>query len=161
MSSRPNALHPQTTWLFAFGAVAVGIGVGFLTRHMSPKISAAIYAAIVGAAGFGSIYLTRARLRDAVLAFFVAAAACAVLYYFVVSSLIGGATTTLTDAVSGGQQHEQAAKMGSVFGRFFGVFAAAVAFLETLVGGIVGAVWGNKLRGKAESGQPALARAAR
>jgi len=160
-TARPNALHPSMTWLFAFGAVAIGIGVGFITRHMSPKISAAIYAAIVGAAGFGSMYLTRARLRDAVLAFFVAAVACAALYYLVVSSVIGGATTALADGVSGGQQHGQAAQMGSFFGRFFGVFAAAVAFLETLIGGIAGAIWGNKLRGKADSGQPALARAAR
>jgi Na+/melibiose symporter-like transporter len=159
--SRPNALHPQTTWLFAFGAVAVGIGVGFLTRNLSPKISAAIYAGIVGLAGFGSMYFTRARLRDAVLAFFVAAAACAVLYYFVVSSVISGATTVMGDAVSGGQAHDQAKEAGTFFGRFFGIFAAGVAFLETLIGGIVGAIAGNKYRAQSQSGGPALARASR
>ena len=159
--SRPNALHPQTTWLVALGAVAVGIGVGFLTKGLDPKISAGIYAGIVGLAGFGSMYLTRARLRDAVLAFFVAAAACAVLYYFVVSSVIGGATTVMGDAVSGGQAHEQAKEAGTFMGRFFGVFAAAIAFLETLIGGIVGAVAGNKYRAHVESGSPSLARASR
>jgi hypothetical protein len=159
--SRPTALHPQTTWLFAFGAVVIGIGVGYLTRGLSPKISAGIYAAIVGLAGFGSMYLTRARLRTAVLAFFVAAVACAGLYYLVVSSVIGDTTTLMTDSMSGGQAHEQNAKIGTTFGRFFGIFAAAVAFLETLVGGVIGAIAGGKFRAQQEAGQPAALAGAR
>jgi hypothetical protein len=159
--SRPTALHPQTTWLFALGAVAVGIGVGFLTRGLDPKISAGIYAAIVGAAGFGSTYLTRAKVRQAVLAFFVAAVACAGLYYLVVSSVMREATVLVTDTVSGGAAHADGVKAGATFGTFFGVIAAAIAFLETLVGGIIGAVAGAKLRGERDA-QPAssLARAA-
>lgn len=156
--SRPS-LHPQTTWLFAFGAVAIGIGVGYLARGLPQKIQIAIYGAIVGSAGFASIYLTRARLRQAVLAFFVAAVACAGLYYLLVSSLMRDATLMMTDAVSGGQAHDQGVQVSGTFGRFFGVFAAAVAFLETFIGGVAGAVFGNSLREKAPS--PGLAGAAR
>jgi hypothetical protein len=164
MSSRSlPSLHPQMPWLFAFGAVALGLAVGFLTKDLNPKISAAIYAGIVGLAGFLSMYLTRAKLGTAVLAFFVAAAACAGLYYVLVSSIMSTATSVMTDAVSGGQAHEQGKEIGTTFGRFFGVFAAAIAFLETFIGGVIGAVAGRKLRAQSEAGQPSglAARAAR
>jgi len=163
MTRSTPSLHPQMPWLFAFGAVAIGIGVGFLTRSLNPKISAAIYAGIVGLAGFGSMYLTRARLGTAILAFFVAAAACAGLYYALVSSIMGDATSVMTDAVSGGQAHEEGVKIGTTFGRFFGVFAAAIAFLETFVGGVIGAVAGSRMRAREAAGQPSplAARAAR
>lgn len=162
MSRSTPSLHPQMPWLFAFGAVALGIGVSFLTRNLSQQTNAAIYAGIVGVAGFGSMYLTRAKLGTAILAFFAAAAVCGVLYYVIVSSLMSGATQVLTDTVSGGKAHAQGVEAGTMFGRFFGVFAAAFAFLETFLGGVIGAVAGSRMRGKVADGQPAgLARAAR
>ena len=148
----------HSVWLFALGAVPLGIAAAYATAGLGPKVTAAVYAGIVGLAGFASTFTTKARTRGAVLAFLVAALAAAAVYYLVVSSVFETATTTATDLASGGQAHDAGKEAGSFFGRFFGAFAAVIAFLETSIVGITGAVAGGKA--KAQGGlQPQPARA--
>lgn len=141
----------HTVWLYALAAVALGIGGAYATHGLGPKVTAGVYAAIVGGAGFASTFTTRARTRGAVAAFLLAGLAAAAIYYVLVSSVFAAATTAATDAVSGGDAHAHAegAKAASVFGRFFGAFAAIIAFLETTIVGITGAVAGSAAKQQA------------
>lgn len=141
-------LSSHTVWLFAFGSVAAGIGASYAASGLGQKAAAAIYFALVAIGGFASTYLTKARVRGAVLAFFAVAAVAAVSYFFLVSSIVQTTTTAATDAVSGGQAHAQGAEAGAAFGKMFGIIVAAVVFLETIVAGITGAVIGSKSRGE-------------
>jgi hypothetical protein len=145
-SSASTKLNPQLTWLFALGALVVGVAVAYALSGLGNKVVAGAYAAIVGAAGFASTYLTRARVRLAVLAFLGAAAIAAVAYFYLVSHVFRTATTVMTDVASGGQAHAEGVKVGGIFGNFFGVFAGIVAFIETAVAGIGGAIAGDKAK---------------
>ena len=140
-------LSPHTTWLFAFGSIAAGIGASFALSGLGQKVTAAVYFAIVAIGGFLSTYLTSARVRGAVLAFIVAASCAAVAYFFLVDHIFRTATTVMTDAVSGGQAHAQGVQAGALFGKTFGIFVAVIVFLESIVAGIGGAVAGGKSRG--------------
>src|SRR4051794_27151468 len=93
-------LSPHTTWLFAFGAVAAGIATSYALAGLGQKVSAAVYFAVVAIGGFGSTYMTQARVRGAVLSFFVAATAAAIGYFFLVDHIVSHGTTALTDAAS-------------------------------------------------------------
>ena len=141
-------LSPHTIWLFAFGAVAAGIVTSYALAGLGQRVSAAVYFAVVAIGGFASTYMTRARVRGAVLSFLVAATAAAIGYFFLVDHLVSTGTTMLADTVSGGQQHAQGAAMGATFGKTFGVFVAVIVFLESIVAGIGGAVAGGKARGQ-------------
>jgi hypothetical protein len=140
-------LSPHTTWLFAFGSIAAGIATSYALSGLGQKVTAAVYFAIVAAGGFAATYLTSARVRSAVLAFILGAGAAGVSYYMLVSSLFRHATTFAGDAVSGGAAHVQAATAGAAMGKTFGIFIAAIVFLETIVAGIGGAIAGGKARG--------------
>jgi hypothetical protein len=139
-------LTPNLVWLYAIGALALGIAAAFATQGLGAKVTAAVYAGIVAIAGFASTFTTSARVRTAVLAFLLAAVAAAALYFVVVSSVIAGATTAMADTVSLGQAGAESAEAGSVMGTFFGVVAAVVAFAETAFFGIGGAVVGSRAR---------------
>lgn len=147
-STPTSKLSPHATWIFAFAAVAAGIGASFALSGLGQKVTAAVYFAIVAIGGFGSMYLTRARMGGAVLAFLGAAVVAAVAYFFLVDHIFRTATTVMTDAVSGGQAHEQGVQAGAMFGRVFGIFVAAMVFLETSVAGVIGAFAGWKSRGQ-------------
>jgi hypothetical protein len=163
MTTQTNTkLSPHTTWLFAFGSIAAGIATSYALSGLGQKVTAGVYFAIVAIGGFASTYLTRARVRGAVAAFLTAAAVAAVAYFFLVDHIFRAATTVMTDAVSGGQAHAQGVEAGSVFGRVFGVFVAAIVFLETTVAGIAGSVAGAKSRGGGSlAALGAMARSAR
>jgi hypothetical protein len=155
-------LSPHMTWLFAFGSIAAGIGTSYALSGLGTKVTAAVYFAIVAAGGFASTYLTSARVRSGVLAFLVGAAVAGVSYFLLVDSLFRHATTFAGDAVSGGAAHQQAAAAGAMMGRTFGIFIAAMVFLETIIAGIGGAVAGGKARGGGGlAALGALARSAR
>lgn len=141
-------LSPHTTWLFAFGAIAAGIAVSFALSGLGQKVTAAAYFAVVAIGGFGSTYLTRARVRGAVLAFVTAGAVAAVAYFFLVHRIFASATTTLASAASGGAAAADGAKVGDTFGTLFGVFVGVIVFLESIVAGIGGAIAGSKVRGQ-------------
>jgi hypothetical protein len=158
-SSKTSPLSPHTTWLFGFGSVAAGIGSSFALLGFGNKVTAAVYFGIIAIGGFLSTYLTRARVRGAVLAFLLDATAAAVAYFFLVDHIFRTATTVMADAASVGQAHAQGAQAGAVFGTAFGAFAAVIVFLETIVAGISGAVAGGKSRGA--GGLAAFASAAR
>jgi hypothetical protein len=148
MQNLSGKLSPHLVWLFALGAVAVGLGAAFATQGLGAKVTAAVYAGIVAIAGFASTFTTRARTRAAVLAFLLAALAAAALYYVVVSTIFATATREAVEVVSAGEAGAAGAEAGDFFGRFFGAFAAIVAFLETSIVGITGAVAGAKARGQ-------------
>ncbi len=154
MENFRNRFAPSATWLFALAAIVLGVGAAFATKNMPPKIAAGVYAAIVAAAGFGAGFVTRARLRSTVGVFFVAAVIVGVGYYFLVSHIFSTAVTTMTDTTValGGNAAAKAngAQAAGFMGKFFGIFAGIVGFLETLVIGIGGAVAGHKL--KAQTG---------
>jgi hypothetical protein len=141
-------LSSHTIWLFAFGSIAAGIVSSYALSGLGQKVTAAVYFAIVAAGGFASTYLTSARVRGAVLAFVLGAAVAGVSYFFLVDSLFRHATTFAADAASGGAAHAQAAIAGAAMGKTFGIFIAAIVFLETIVAGIGGAVAGGKARGQ-------------
>jgi hypothetical protein len=148
-------LPPSTTWLFAFGAIAAGLGTSYAAAGLGQKATAAIYFAIVAIGGFASTYLTRARVRTAVLAFLTAAAVAAVAYFILVDAIVHTATTAVTATPN-------AAGAGAKMGRIMGMFVAGIVFLETIVAGIGGAVAGDKSRGKGGlAALGALARSAR
>jgi hypothetical protein len=146
-TTESNKLSPHTTWLFALGSIAAGIGASYALNGLGTKVTAAVYFGIVAIGGFLSTYLTRARVRGAVLSFLCAAAVAAVGYYFLVSNLFETTTTVMTDTVSGGAATAEGAKAGAAMGKTFGIFIAVVVFLETIVAGIGGAVAGGKARG--------------
>jgi len=152
-------LSPHTSWLFAFGSIAAGIAASYALNGLGQKVTAAVYFAIVAAGGFAATYLTRAKIGGAIATFLVGAAAAGVAYYLLVSYLFTTVTTVTTDVVSGGQAHTQGVEAGAKMGHVFGVFIAAFVFLETAIGGIIGAVVGYKSRGKV--GGAALASLAR
>ncbi len=152
-------LSPHTTWLFAFGSIAAGIAASYALSGLGQKVTAAVYFGIVAIGGFLSTYLTRARVRGAVLAFLTAGAAAGVAYFFLVDHIFRTATVAMSDAVSGGQAHAQGVEAGAMFGKTFGIFIAAIVFLESIVAGIGGAVAGDKSRDK--GGLAALGAAAR
>jgi hypothetical protein len=141
-------LSSHTIWLFAFGSIAAGIVSSYALSGLGQKVTAAVYFAIVAAGGFASTYLTSARVRGAVLAFILGAAVAGVSYFLLVDSLFRHATTFAADAASGGTAHAQAAIAGAAMGKTFGIFIAAIVFLETIVAGIGGAVAGGKARGQ-------------
>ncbi|HEY5921326.1 MAG TPA: hypothetical protein VIV11_06635 [Kofleriaceae bacterium] len=162
MTTEQNKLSPHTTWLFAFGSVAAGIAASYALNGLGTKVTAAVYFALVAIGGFASTYLSRARVRGAVLSFFTAAAVAAVAYFFLVSSLFEQTTTVMTDTVSGGAATAEGAKAGAAMGKTFGIFVAAIIFLETIVAGIGGAIAGGKLRGQGGlSALTAMAKSAR
>jgi hypothetical protein len=157
MQNLAGKLNRHTVWLFALGAVTLGIAAAFATQGLGPKVTSAVYAGIVGIAGFASTYATQARTRAAVGAFLLAGLIAAIAYYLVVSYVFSTVTTAMTDVVSGGQAHEAGKQVGTLFGRFFGAFAAVVAFLETSIVGIGAAVAGARAR--EQGGLTAAARA--
>jgi hypothetical protein len=142
-----SKLSSHTLWLFAFGSIAAGIGASYALQGLGQKVTAAVYFAVVAAGGFASTYLTRARVRGAVLAFMLGAAAAGIAYFMLVSSVTSNATTMMTDAVSGGAATSQGAEAGAAMGRTFGIFVGVIVFLETIVAGIGGAFAGSKARG--------------
>ena len=141
-----NKLSPHTTWLFALGSVAAGIGLSFALQGLGQKVTAAAYFAVVAIGGFASTYLTSARVRGAVLSFLAVAAVAAVSYFFLVQHIMSTVTEVATDAVSGGAAHADGVKAGAAFGKMAGIMAGAIVFLETIVAGIGGAIAGNKSR---------------
>lgn len=141
-------LSPHTTWLFAFGAVAVGIGASYATAGFGQKVAAAVYFAVVAIGGFASTYFTRARVRGAVLSFLTAATVASIAYFFLVDAIFSGATSAVADATQTGTAHAQTVDAGAKMGKIFGIFVAAIVFLETIVAGIGGAFAGNKVRGQ-------------
>jgi hypothetical protein len=147
MTNTDSKLSKHTTWLFAFGAVAAGIAASYALSGLGQKASAAIYFGIVAIGGFLSTYLTKARTRGAVLSFGVASIAAAGGYYLLVDYMFRTATTVMTDVASNGAAHAQGVQAGAQMGHTFGMFVAAIVFLETIVAGIGGAVAGAKSRG--------------
>ena len=139
-------LSPHTTWLFAIGSIAAGIATSYALNGLGQKVTAAVYFAIVAIGGFLSMYLTRARMRGAVLTFLVGAAVAAGAYYFLVEHLVSTTTTAVTDTLGG--DHSEGVKAGAAMGKMMGVFVAVIVFLETIVAGIGGAFAGAKSRGK-------------
>lgn len=141
-------LSQHTTWLFALGSIAAGIGASYALQGLGTKVTAAVYFAVVAIGGFLSTYLTRAKTGGAILSFLVGAAVAAGAYYLLVSHVTAQVTTAMGDMASSGQAHAQAATAGAQMGKTFGIFVAVIVFLETIVAGIGGAVAGSKSRGQ-------------
>ncbi len=157
--TKPDKLSPHTTWLFAFGSIAAGLGISYALSGLGQKATAAVYFAIVALGGFAATYLTRARTAGAILSFTVGAAIAAATYFLLVDHLVSAATTVMSDAVSAGQAHQQGVQAGAQLGKEMGIFVAVIVFIETLVAGIGGAAAGAKARGT--GGLEAISRAAR
>ena len=160
-TTHDTKLSPHTTWLFSFGAIAAGIATSYALSGLGQKVTAAAYFAIVAIGGFASTYLTKARVRGAVLSFLTAGAVAAVAYYFLVSSLFSTATQVIADT-SGAHAHAQSVQAGAKLGNTMGMFVAVIVFLESIVAGIGGAIAGDKARGSGGfAALGAMARSAR
>ncbi|MBA3397102.1 MAG: hypothetical protein H0T89_31020 [Deltaproteobacteria bacterium] len=147
-ASQNTKLSSHTVWLFALGSTVAGIGASYAAAGFGQKAAAAVYFAAVAIGGFGSTYLTRARVRGAVVAFLSVAVVAAVVYFMLVDQMFRTATTAMTDVASGGAAHQQGVEAGATFGKMFGIIVAAVVFLETIIAGIGGAIAGSKVREK-------------
>ncbi|MBL0218417.1 MAG: hypothetical protein IPQ07_31610 [Myxococcales bacterium] len=158
-TTNDTKLSRHTTWLFSFGAIAAGIATSYALSGLGQKVTAAAYFAIVAIGGFASTYLTKARVRGAVLSFLTAGAVAAVAYYFLVSSLFSTATQVVADT---GGAHAQGVQAGAKLGNTMGMFVAVIVFLESIVAGIGGAIAGDKARGSGGfAALGAMARSAR
>jgi hypothetical protein len=146
MKDKIGRLNGNLVWAFALGAIVLGIAGAWLTANMGNKVSAGVYFGVFAAAGFLSVFLTRSKTGMGVLAFVVAAVASAGIYYFLVSSILSEATTTMAAAAGGAQGDAQMA--GNVMGTTMGLFAAGLIFLDTLIAGIGGCIFGAKQRKK-------------
>ena len=146
-NTNDSKLSPHTTWLFAFGAVAAGIGTSSALAGLGSKVTAAVYFGLVAIGGFLSTYLTRAKTGGAILSFLTAGIVAAAGYYLLISSVTAQVTTTMGDMASAGSAHAVASDAGAKMGQTFGIFIAVIVFLETIVAGIGGAVAGAKSRG--------------
>ena len=146
MRDKIGKLNGNLVWAFAFGALGLGIAGAWLTANMGNKVSIGVYFGVFAAAGFLSVFLTRAKAGIGVLAFVVAAVASAAIYYFLVSSIMGEATSTMTAAAGGGEN--EAKTLGNAMGTTMGLFAAGIIFIDTLVAGIGGCIFGAKQRKK-------------
>jgi hypothetical protein len=143
-------LSPRFVWLFAAGALVLGIVAVYATAGMGAKVTAGVYGVVVAALAFASTFTTSARTRTGVLAFLLAAVAAGAIYFVLVSSVVADATTAVagTDA--------EAVAAGTAMGNFLGAFAAIVAFAETAFFGIGGVVFGAKAQNMLAS-QPVAA----
>lgn len=139
-----SKLSAHTTWLFALGSIAAGIGASYAVAGFGQKASAAVYFALVAIGGFASTYMTRARVRGAVLSFVTGAVLAAIGYFFLVGSLFEAATSVASNAA--GAATAESARAGATLGKTMAMFVAVIVFLETIVAGIGGAVAGAKAR---------------
>lgn len=146
MKDKIGKLNGSLVWLFALGAILVAMGGAWVTADLGNKVSSAVYFGVFAVCGFLATFLTRARTRVGVAAFFLASAASGVIYYFLVSRVFSQAATTLATASGGGAA--QAHNAGMVLGSAVGLFAAGLIFLASLVAGIGGCVAGAKQRQK-------------
>jgi hypothetical protein len=131
-------LNSNLVWLFALGAILLGVGGGYVTSGMGTKVSTAVFLGVFSIAGFCAAYLTQAGTGKAIGAMVLAAVGTAVIYYFVISAI----TAKAVDVAAMGQGGDA----GGVMGSFFGGFAAVIVLLETLVAGIAGALVGRKAK---------------
>ena len=150
-------------WLFAFGSVALALGVDWLgsSMHLPNSVQYGLFVAIIGAAAYLSVYLTRASTGMGILAFFVASIAFAIGTYFLVAALVAQATnaltTTVTTAAGAGTDanaQQAAAAFGGAFGALAGILVAVVNAVITIAAGITGAVIGGRAKKKALADAP-------
>ncbi len=146
MTEKIGKLNGNLVWLFALGAVGLGIAGAYITAGMGNTVSSAVYFGVFAVAGFAAMLLTRSKTAVGVLAFVAAAIASAVIYYFLVSSIMGEATTVMTSAV--GAKSSEANMVGGVFGTAVGLFAAGFILIASLVSGIGGCIAGARQRRK-------------
>jgi hypothetical protein len=162
MDAFRNRFSPSFQWIFALAAIVLGVAVAFATKSMSPKVTAAVYGAVVASAGFAASYATTAKLRSTVGIFFLASVVVGIGYYFLVSHFAHAAMDSFTDVTvaAGGNPSAKAngAQAAGVMGNFFGIVAGAVGFIETFVGGVVGAMAGHKFKEQSQHGNPAYGR---
>lgn len=143
MKDKIGKLNGNLVWVFAAGAIVLGIAAAWVTASMSNKVSAAVYFGVFAGAGFLSVFLTKSKTGVGVIAFVVAAAASALIYYIIVMSAFAEATTTMVTAAGAA---EEAGKAGAAMGTTMGLFAAGIIFLDTLIAGIGGCIVGAKQR---------------
>ena len=135
---RVGSMNKNLVWAFAFGAVLLSVGSGFVTSGMSGAVASAVYFGIFAVAGFFAVALTESKVGMAALAFVLASLTSAAGYYLVIASTTTEAVETL--GASG--------DTGAV-GAFVGAFFAVVIAIGTLVSGIGGVVAGGRFRKKA------------
>lgn len=150
MNQYANRYSPVLAWAYALGALAVGALIAMTMKSLPPKIYTGIYAALIGGAGFAAAFTTRARLRSVVGVFFVVGLVAAVTNYAIVSYFFKHAVSAMGNAmVTNDAGRANTAEAAGFMGRFFGIFAAAIGFLETFIVGALAAKAGSKAREQA------------
>ena len=146
MTDKIGKLNGNLVWLFALGAVGLGIAGAYITANMGSTVSSAVYFGVFAVAGFAAMLLTRSKTAIGVLAFIMASIASAVIYYFLASSIMAEATNVMTTAV--GAKASEAKMVSGVFGTAVGLFAAGFTLLASLISGIGGCIAGARQRRK-------------
>lgn len=129
--NKAGTMNGGLVWIFALGAVAIGVAGGWATAGLGSTISSAVFFGAFLVAGFLGVFLTKARTGIAVLAFMAASALTAGVYYAIAAGVGTGQDT-------------------GALGAFLGVVLAVVALAVSMVGGISGCIAGARFKGIAQ-----------
>ncbi len=135
MNDRMNRLGAGWVWLFALGAVLLGIGSAYATAGLGAKVSSAIYFGVFLACGFAATVLTKAKALVCVAAFLLASIASGAAYYWVAMQAMVDATNALG-----------AGEAGGALGAAVGIFVAIVTFGVSARGGVGGVIAGHRVK---------------
>src|SRR5262245_23135060 len=118
MQNNFGKLSSGFVWLFALGAVLVGIAGAYATADLGSTVSSAVYFGIFAIAGFAGTAFTKAKAWAGVVAFLLAASMAAGTYYWITMQ----AVSETAGALGGGEA-------GGMLGAAIGIFVAAITFV--------------------------------
>jgi len=137
MNDKIGKLHAGYVWLFALGAVLLGIGGAFATAGLGAKVSSAVYFGVFLLSSFVATVFTKANVLVSLAAFLAASLVSAAAYYFVALQAVAEATQALG-----------AAEAGGAMGAAIGIFVAVVTFVVSATGGVSGTLAGIRARAR-------------
>lgn len=130
MSEKVGTMNSGLVWLFALGAIVLGVAGAYATAGLGAKVSSAVFFFVFAGAGFGATLLTKAKTWMATAAFVLASLLSAGVYYGI---------------ASGAMSAEAGAEAG-MFGAFLGAFIALITLVVSLVAGVSGCVAGARAK---------------
>jgi hypothetical protein len=132
MNDKIGTMSSGLVWIFALGALVIGLAGGYATAGLGAKVSSAVFFFAFAATGFGATLLTRAKTWLAAVAFVLASLVAAGAYYGIASSMISSSASAGTDA--------------GLFGAFLGAFVALITLIVSLIAGVGGCVAGARAK---------------
>ncbi len=135
MNDKIGKLNAHYVWLFALGAVLIGLGGAYATAGLGAKVSSGVYFGTFLVSSFAATALTKAKALLSLAAFLLASLLSAAAYYFIALQ----AVTEATQAVG-------VVEAGGALGAALGFFVAATTFVVSASGGVGGTLAGLRAR---------------